>query len=686
MNRAERRRQQKLAKTKLPTKQIENANTLDAQTALQNGVSHHQVGQLDEAIIWYRKCLDEEPENLTALCNLGGALQAKGLLCESVSLLQKTIDLKPDYAGAHNNLGLAKQGQSKFADAVICYKKAISLNPNFAQAYNNLGNVQQLQTDLDGAIANYQKAISLQPGFAEAYNNLGNVLREQGYLDFAVNSIQKAISLQPGYADAYSNLGFTKQEQGKLEEAIANNQKAISLNPNFAEAYSNLGAALKDQGKLDEGIINFRKAITLKPDLIDAHNNLIFCIDAASDATCDLFWEERQNWAKIHAEPLKSLWLPHGNIKDLKRKVRIGYVGADFKHHSAAHIFCPMLLKHNTAKFQIFIYAGNSKQDELTKEFKKASTGWVETSQMNDEALATKIREDKIDILVDLAGHTKGSRLLTFARKPAPIQITAWGYPHGTGMQAMDYLFADPIFIPLSQRKKYTEQIVDLPSVIHLSSDIKFPEIKPKPNSQAGYITFGAFNRIVKYNDGVYRVWAEILQRIPTAKLLIKTATLDLEKRRFEVIANFQKFGILPDRLILMGKTDKQEHLAAHNLVDIMLDPFPHNGGMTTLESLRMGVPVLTCETKSRCPTSASILHELGLDKWRCINEADYVNKAVAYACDIQNLQSLRVDLPCRFMASVLGNSKLYVEKIEAIYLQLWQRWCGYNKSVTKQA
>ncbi|MBF0445158.1 MAG: tetratricopeptide repeat protein [Magnetococcales bacterium] len=677
MNRAERRRQQKLAKKNMPTKHIAKASSLAAQTALQKGVSFHQTGQLDEAIGCYKKCLELQPDNVVALCNLGGVLQATGVLEESALLLQKAIALKQDYAGAHNNLGLTKQDQSKFAEAIICYQKAISVNPSFAQAYNNLGNVQQLQGNLAGAVASYQKAISLQPGFAQAYNNLGNVLREQGRLDFAVANLQKAISLQPGYAQAYSNLAFAKQEQGRLEEAIANNQKAISLNPNFAEAYSNLGAALKDQGRLEEGVVNFRKAISLKPDLIDAHNNLIFCIDAVSAANSDMFQLERQNWSKIHAEPLKQLWQPHNNAPDPERQLRIGYVGADFRHHSAAHIFAPMLLNHDAAKFQLFIYAGNSKEDELTVEFKNKATGWVDSSQLDDEALAALIREDAIDILLDLAGHTKGNRLLTFARKPAPIQVTAWGYPHGTGMEAMDYLFADPIFIPKSERKKYSEQIIDLPSVIHLSSDIQFPKIKSPPICKAGYVTFGAFNRIVKYNTAVYRLWSDILLAVPTAKLLIKTGTLDLDKRQHEVQSNFEKYGISAERLILMGKTAKHEHLEAHNLVDIMLDPFPHNGGMTTLESLRMGVPVLTCEKKSRCPTSASILHQLGLDEWRAKDEAEYLAKAIEFADDIKKLQLLRKELQERFLLSALGDSQLYVENVEAIYMQLWQRWCS---------
>jgi protein O-GlcNAc transferase len=677
MNRAQRRRQQKLAKKDIPNKNIEKASTIDAQSALQHGVEFHQAGQLDEAIECYKKCLKQQPDNVVALCNLGGALQTTGMLDDSATVLQKAVGLKPDYAGAHNNLGLTKQDQESFDEAIVCYQKAISINPTFAQAYNNLGNVQQLQSNLDGAVASYQKAISLQPGFAQFYNNLGNVLREQDRLDFAVDSLQKAISLQPGYAEAYSNLAYAKQEQGKLEEAIANNQKAISLNPNFAEAYSNLGAALKDQGRLEEGVANLRKAISLKPDLIDAHSNLIFCIDLLSDLTTDLFKIERDKWAKLHAEPLKNFWKPFKNLPDHKRKLRIGYVGADFYQHSAAYIFGPMLLNYDTENFQVFCYAGNTEEDDLTQRFKANATKWLSTSRIDDSQLAEIIKNDEIDILVDLAGHTKGNRLLTFARKPAPIQISPWGYPLGTGMTAMDYLFGDSFFIPLADRNMYAEEIIDIPCAIHLKPSTIFPPVTEPPACKVGFITFGAFNRLEKYNDEVYTLWAEILNLIPTAKLLIKTAKLDSSTRVAEVEDFFDKHGVAKNRLILLGKTSNDDHLKAHGQIDIMLDPFPHNSGMTSLESLRMGVPVLTCEKKIRCPASSTMLHIMGLEEWNTQDTRQYVAKAVKFAGDIKHLKSMRGQMRDRFDHSVLGDSQLYATKVEVIYRQLWQKWCS---------
>ncbi|MBF0445156.1 MAG: tetratricopeptide repeat protein, partial [Magnetococcales bacterium] len=525
--------------------------------------------------------------------------------------------------------------------------KTIAINPDYAHAHYNIGVVFQEQSKFAKAVLSYEKAIAIKPDYAQAHNNLGAVLHMQGYIDKAIACFNTAISLKPDYAQAYYNLAFACQEQGQFNKAISCYQKALAINP----------------------------------DYVKAHSSLIFCLDLISDINTEQSKKEREKWAKQHAKPLQAFWTPFTNTPDPERKLRIGYVGADFNNHSAANIFGPMLLNHDPNKFQIYCYAGNEIEDEVTEQFKKVATKWCSTNKIDDVGLAQQIKTDGIDILVDLASHSQGNRLLTFARKPAPIQVTAWGYPHGTAMEAMDYLFADPIFIPKSERKKYTEKIVNLPNVIHLSSDIQFPEINPPPITQAGYVTFGAFNRLVKYNESVYRLWSEILHAIPTAKLLIKTSALDFEKSCKEVQSNFKKYGILPKRLILKGKTSKQEHLESHNLVDILLDPFPHNGGMTTLESLRMGVPVLSCEKKSPCPTSASILHVLGLDEWRAKDEGEYVDKAVQFAQDVQLLKTLRKQLKGRFEKSVLGDSRLYVREVEVIYRQLWKKWCKKQKA-----
>ncbi|MBF0194763.1 MAG: tetratricopeptide repeat protein [Magnetococcales bacterium] len=649
-------------------------NHIDAINLL--GVIAQKVDRYDLAIEQFERAIVIDGGIALLYFNLGISHCALNNNSKGILNLKKAIAINPNYAEAYSSLGNALTAEEELNKAVGYLQKAVAINNSFVEAHSNLGNALKAQGKLSEAKKCYQKAIDIAPNYCEAYNNLGTVYEEQGNFAKAIVNYKKAISLRPNYATAYSNLGNTLKEQGKFDEAIASFQTAISIFPGYAQAYFNLANTQKEQNKLQEAVFNYKSAISLKPDFSEAHSNLIFCIDLLSDLTSDLFQTERENWAKLHAEPLKVFWSPFKNRAEKERKLRIGYVGADFNQHSAAYIFGPMLLDYNHNNFEVYCYAGNSIEDNLTSKFKNKSTKWISTLKLDDSQLAQRIKNDSIDILVDLASHTKGGRLLTFARKPAPIQITAWGYPLGTSMEAMDYLFADAIAFPLSEHKKYREQLVDLSCIIHLYSEDNYPEIKLSPCLKNGYITFGAFNRIVKNRHEIYSAWAEILHNIPTAKLLIKTTTLDDIKLRKDLQNSFTKLGIAPSRLILMGKTSKLEHLEAHNLVDIMLDPFPHNGGVTTLESLKMGVPVLTCEKMSRCPISASALHVVGLDKWRATNDSDYVAKAVELAKDIQTLKLLREGLRDRFDTSVLGNSKLYVAEVEAIYRKLWKKWC----------
>ncbi|MBF0380246.1 MAG: tetratricopeptide repeat protein [Magnetococcales bacterium] len=561
--------------------------------------------------------------------------------------------------------------------AINCYRQVLDLKPDDLNSLSNMGAAFQNLGKLEEAVGFYRRCTEIKPDFATAYSNLGVALDVLGRFDEAISSLKKAISIKPDYADAFANLGNTQRKKGDLEGAIASCKRAIAINPGTYQSYSNLGNCYQEQGKFEEAIINYRKALAISPNYTPCHNNLICCIDLFSGNSYDQSYTERVKWAEQHATPLKVQWSPFTNIPDPDKVLRIGYVGADFRLHSAALIFGSMLLNFNDKKFQTFCYAGNIVKDDLTQQFMDKSTRWLPTSGIDDETLAKEIRKDKIDILVDLAGHTLGNRLLTFARKPAPIQVTAWGYPLGTAMEAMDYIFADPVVVPISERNKYKEQIIDLPCVIQFNPSSEYPKINELPYLQNGYITFGAFNRLEKYNNELYKTWAEILQKIPTAKLLIKTGKKITANISNEIKDQFFKLGIENNHITLVGRTPIKEHLEMHNQIDIMLDPFPHNGGMTTLDSLQMGVPVLNCEGLTHYPVSASIIHVMGLDEW-CVNsKEEYINKAVEFSQAIATLKNLRHELRGRLKNSVLGDSQLYTKKVEDIYRKIWQAWCA---------
>ncbi|MBF0193891.1 MAG: tetratricopeptide repeat protein [Magnetococcales bacterium] len=644
------------------------------------GTALNKLGRFNEAIEAQKKAVSIDPNYAEAHNSLGNVLIEQGSFAEAVNSLQKAIDINPEYADAYYNLGVALQKLGKTELAIIYYQKLIEFKPDNANAFLNLSIALEEQGKLNEAVTSAKSAISIDNKYTEPYIQIGNILKEQKKLDEALIYYQKAININPEYAEAYNNIGTILKKQNRISEAISNFQKATILKPNFADAFFNLGVLQIKQDKIEDAIKNYKKALSIKPEYFKAHCNLIFCLDLLIKISSQEAMIERKNLAAQHTEHLKAFWLSFPNKPDHNRVLRIGYVGADFIDHSAAHIFGTMLLNYNKRQFKVFCYAGNAQEDDLSEQFKQNSSKWLSTTNIDDATLAEIIQKDSIDILVDLSGHTDGNRLLTFARKPAPIQITAWGYPHGTAMDAMDYLFADPYFFNSQERRKLKEKVIDLPCVIHLLDIIPFPKVTDPPVCKSEYITFGAFNRLEKNNSEVYALWAKILHSVPTAKLFIKTSNLDDITNINKIETIFQEKGISRQRLNFMGKTTPIYHREIHSKIDIMLDTFPHNGGMTTLSSLKMGVPVLTHEQKTQCPTSASILYLLGLDEWCAQNDDEYVEKAVKFANEINYLKTLRHQLRKQFDESVLGNSKLYTQEVENIYRQLWIKWCDSRK------
>jgi predicted O-linked N-acetylglucosamine transferase (SPINDLY family) len=288
------------------------------------------------------------------------------------------------------------------------------------------------------------------------------------------------------------------------------------------------------------------------------------------------------------------------------------------------------------------------------------------------------ITGDRIDILVDLSGHTAGNRLLVFARKPAPIQITAWGYATGTGMRTMDVFFTDPIMVPPEEQHYFAEQIRYLPSVVSAFFPEPFPDVNELPALSDDIVTFGSFNRLVKVSDKTYRAWAEVLLAVPLSRLVLKTAELDDAAVRDRVVEHFTQAGVAANRITLQGKTSWYEHMQAYQQIDIALDPFPHGGGVTALEGLMMGIPMVAlCWPTMAGRLSASIMTALDLPDWIAETQQQYIELATQKASDLQSLASLRRQLRSSFTSSVVGDHTAYARTVEQEYRQLWQNWCA---------
>jgi predicted O-linked N-acetylglucosamine transferase (SPINDLY family) len=649
-------------------------NSAEAYSNLGNAL--FALGRSDEAVAAYRQAIALNPNFAEAHYNLGNVVKSSGRLAEAIEAFRRAVALKPDYVDAQNNLGnaLAAIGQAEEAFAV--FHRAIALQPKIPQTYFNFGYALANHGRLDEAIALFRQAIALRPNYPEAYSSIGNVLKEKGELDQAIAAHRQALALNPNLFKACNNLGVALQAKGQLDEAITALRHAIALNPNYAEACNNLGMALKDAGRLDETIAAFRQAITFRPDFSEAHSNLVLTLHYHEGYDADAIAEEHRLWNRKFAQPLAKFIRPHSNDRDPNRRLRIGYVSPDFKIHVVGRFLLPLLSHHDRGHFEIFCYSNAARPDEMTARFRSIVDHWRDIARISDEQAADAIRADGIDILVDLAGHTAGNRLLVFAQKPAPVQVSYLGYPASTGLNTIDYrlsdVFADPADSP--------NNIYRLPRTNWCFAKLEDSgPVQPPPAINQGYVTFGSFNTLPKVTDAMLQVWARILREIPGSHLLLKTSGFAAASVRERIGARLTALGIDASRLSLRGfEPANADHLAMYSQIDIALDTFPYHGTTTTCDALWMGVPVVTLAGQTHVSrVGVSLLSNIGMPELIAHSTDEYARIAIDLARDLDRLQSLRQSMRARMIASPLMDANQFARDIEAAYRQMWQNWCA---------
>ncbi len=640
------------------------------------GNALREQGKLDQAIACFLQALAFKPDHAEAHYNLGLVMQKQGKLDEAIASHRKALSFKPDFAEAHNNLGVALGGQGK-QEAIASYRKALSLKPDFAEAHNNLGIALKAQGDLNEAMACFHQALSLNPDFADAHYNLGNALRDQGKLGEAIASHRKALSLKPDFADAHYNLANALRDQGRLGDAVASYREALSFKPDFAEAHNNLGVALGDQGKLDEALASYRKALALAPDYAGAYSNLLFAMQFNPMATpAELIAEHRRFAARFEA-PLRAQWQRHRNTPEPGRRLKVGYVSPDFRRHAVAYFIEPVLENHDKDQVDVFCYYSHAQRDEFTDRIAGHADHWLDCRRMTDQQLAERIRADGIDILIDLAGHTAHNRILTFARKPAPIQIIYLGYRGTSGLAAMDYRLTDACVDPEGSAAPYTEKLLRLPDSqwCHRPGN-DMPGIVALPAQQNGHLTLGSFNSFNKIDRPSIELWAQLLRAIPESRLLMVTVP-EGESRR-ELVEQFAALGVRAERLEFRGKLATSEFYRMLQQVDLTLDPVCVTGAMTTCESLWLGVPVLSLAgTRSMARAGLSILSAAGMHAFAAATAEEYVRIALDLAENLPRLADLRAGLRAQLARSPLVDGAKFTRNLEKIYREVWTQWCN---------
>ena len=669
------------------------------------------LGRLDEALASLDEALALTPGSVEALSSRGQVLWRLRRLDEALACYDAVLRIDPDRADALNKRSIVLQAMERIDEALASYDKALTVHPDHAEALNNRGNLLKRLGRIEEALASYDKAFAIDPGNADIPYNRGNALQDLRRFEEAIASYDEALALRPSHVDALNNRGIVLNHLRRLEEALACYGKALALAPRHVAALNNRGMVLRGLRRFGESTADYHAALSIQPDytaalknlsdvLVDlrrpadalishdralavdpndivAYSNKIIVSDFVAGLGFAKHQRLRSGWAKIHAGRFAGTIAPHANDRNPSRRIRLGYVSADFMRHSAAYIFGPVLRRHDPAAFEVACYSGVVVEDQMTRAFRQTADLWRPVGHLTDEALAAQIRADGIDILVDLSGHSAGHRLLAFARKPAPVQVAAWGQASGTGLEAMDYLFSDAIAIPAPARPLFAETVVDLPCVISFEMPVDAPAAGESPSRSRGFITFGCLNRFSKVSPAALGLWARILEAVPRSRLLLKDSIFEDDSMRRLARVALADGGIGDDRVELRGHSSHKDHLAAYNDIDIAFDPFPHNGGASTWEALWMGCPVVSrLGDHAAGRLSAAILSSVGLGDWVAESDDAYLDLAVLKAADMAGLAVLRRRIPALLAASPAGNPDVYTRHAESAYRGMWERWC----------
>jgi predicted O-linked N-acetylglucosamine transferase (SPINDLY family) len=633
-------------------------------------------GKLDEAIASFRQSLALRPDSPETLNNLGTALTAKGELDEAIGALRMAVALRPGFAQAHNNLGTALCTHGQREEGIAQLRKAIELRPESSQAWYNLGKALYENNEFDEAEVTLRRALSIQPNYADAMNNLGLVHQVRGQVSEAIALYRKALSIRPDHHEIINNLGTALQECRDMDAAIEAYRKALAIKPDYPEALGNLANVLSFCGDFEEAIALYRRAWRIKPHARTTSGMLYFLHVLPEFGPRELY-QEHAIWNRSFAQPLASeAKAPHENDRAPHRRIRIGYLSPDFTVHPVGRFMLPLLRNHDHRHFEIVCYADSRATDNVTQMIRPLADQWHETWRLSDAQIAKKIRGDKVDILVDLDMHAKASRLLAFARKPAPVQVTYLSYCSTTGLETIDYRLTDPwLDPPESDETVYCEKTIRLPNTFWcFDPSIPMPDVNPLPALSAGQITFGCMNNFWKISPPTLEMWTAILRQIPTSRLLLH-AHPGGHRERFR--CRLADRGVDPGRVEFIGFQPAHQYFQTYHRIDLALDPHPYGGGTTTCETLWMGIPVVTLPGQTAVSRAGkSILSNVGLTDQIAESPDHYVHIATSLAHDLPRLSDLRSTLRQRMRASPLMNAPAFARSIESAFRQMWVTWC----------
>ena len=692
------------------------SNVGDAADLLSEATSHHRAGRATEARSIYQRILADQPDRLDVLESLAQLEFASGDYRTAEKVLRQALCLSPNSAHLSANLANALAAQRQFDEAIALYRRVLALTPdsppvllNFAAALRNHGSLNE-------SAETYRKAIALLPNNADVEFKLSLVLREKGDLRAAIESLKRAVVLRSDFAEAREQLGFCLcqagvelMKQGRRQEAIQTFEEAVRAHP-FANC--GLGNGLLEDGRLDEAAQAFRRALESRPDFVEAMNGLglvyqvsgyiskatalykeawgrglsvagenllvLLHLDPQSDPKS--IYDEHARWNQRHTAALASEAGGHANDRSPHRRLRIGLVSGFFDEHPVGRFLLPLLAKHDRTQFEIICYSDVRRCDGTTETLRSLANCWRETLNLSDEQLAQLIRSDQIDILIDLGMHTRGNRMNTFARKPAPVQASYLAYCSTTGLETIDYRLSDPYLDPDdSDQPYYSEKTVRLRSYWCYSAPPPYPAHRQQktnespPAEELDQFTFGCLNDFSKVSDLSLSMWVQILRLLPDSRLLLHA----LEgSHRDRVTRIFAEGGVGPARVEFIGRLQIGDYFRQYHRIDIALDPTPWPGGTTTCDALWMGVPVVSMTGKTAVSRGGlSILSHVGHPELVAHDSEQYAQIARSLAQDRQRLAELRGGLRQTMLRSTLMDAVGFTRDFESCLRAMWREY-----------
>jgi len=650
----------------------------NAETHNNLGLALHGLGEVAAAAAAFREALRLSPRYPEALNNLGDLLREEGRLESAVERLEAALRLRPHYPEALNNLGIACLQSGRHTRAIDAFTALLTHRPDDYTTRRNLAVACQEAGDFPAALHHYSQALAIDASDPEVHLKQGATALALGDPDYALSCYQRALCMDPNSAGAHNNIAAALRDRGDLSDALEHLGHAMALAPDLPEAHANLGRTLLAQGRHREAEDAHRRASELDPADATLQSDYLAALPyGGAHDPAEILALHRQ-WATRHADvPRLAHVPPH---VDPDRPLRVGYVSPDFRRHAVASFLEPIVAAHDRARVEAICYSNVRVPDEVTTRFADLADGWRKISHLDDDAAAALVRDDRIDVLVELTGHVARNRLRLFARRPAPVQVTYLGYYTTTGLDTIDYRLTDAWVDPPGAEAHYTEVPFRLPDGwLCFQPPADAPAVSDPPCMATGRVIFGSFNNLAKVTPEVIRRWSAILTGVPGSRMVMKDLALRDAATRDRVRARFASHGVAAERLELIGWTKtRADHLALYQGIDLCLDTFPYAGGTTTCEALWMGVPVVTIAGDRYVSRfGVSILSQVGLHELIAPSGEEFVSTAILLAGDPARLTELRRRGRSRMADSSLCQPERFTRSLEDAYLAMYEERCA---------